>query len=75
MIIEANGKYYTTTLHTDENMLLDNITESQIKQVIEEGTADLTRDGYDIYQLTIRGREIAVIIADDERIITAYPVE
>jgi hypothetical protein len=74
MIIEANGKYYTTTTHTDEKMLEENITDSQIKQVIEQGTPDISPSGNDVYLLKVTGRVIAVIIADDERIITAYEV-
>jgi hypothetical protein len=75
MIIEANGKYYTTTIHAEERMLVKNITESQIKQTIEQGRADLTELGDDIYFLEISGREIAVIIVDDERIKTVFEVE
>jgi hypothetical protein len=75
VIIEANGKFYTTTQHTDEKILMEHITESQIKRVIEEGTSALTIDGYDIYRLTIRGKRLALVIADDERIVTVYLIE
>ena len=75
MIIEAGGKYYTTSQHTDEKMLEEKITEAHIKEAIEQGTADMTAKGDDIYLLKITGRTIAVIIADDERLITVYEVK
>jgi hypothetical protein len=75
MIIEANGKYYTTTQHTDEKMLERDITENQIKQVIEQGTHDLTNKGDNIYLFKVTGRVIAVIIADEERIVSVFIAE
>jgi hypothetical protein len=75
MIINAGGKFYTTTVHADEKMLIWNIDEADVMKVIDEGAVDFTRDGDEIYRLTVQGRDIAVIIVDEERIKTVYVVE
>ena len=75
MIIEAGGKYYTTTQHADERMLEKDITADQIKQVIEQGEVALTVRGDDFYRLKISNREIGVIIGNDERIVTVFIIE
>jgi hypothetical protein len=54
--------------------ILRDILAEQIKQAIENGSLDLTESGDDIYRLEITGRTIAVIITDDERIISVYPI-
>jgi hypothetical protein len=56
MIIEANGKFYTTTLHADERMAVKGIRAEEVKQVIEGGRLDFTEKGDDIYRLDVTGR-------------------
>lgn len=75
MILEANGNYYTTTLHAEEKMLLAKVAPEQIVRVIEEGKMDYTETGEEFYRLKIGGREIGVVIADEERIITIFVIE
>lgn len=74
-IIKVGDTYYVTTLHAEEGMFTDKISEEEIAEVIEDGEFDYTYKGDEIYIKTIGKRRIAVIVVEGtERIRTVYEI-
>lgn len=75
MVIQANGQSYLTTSHAEAKMILLNLSAEDIAYVIENSEFYFTADGDDFYRLELGGREIGVVIIDDERIRTVFVIE
>lgn len=75
MIIEADGKFYQIVGHAEAKMMLANISEVDVIEVIEEGDLEYTDQGDELYLKEVDGRNIGVVIADEERIITVMIVK
>ena len=73
----ANDKLYTLSLHAEEEMAADNLTNEDVIDVLENADAlELSRStGANIYRKQLGQRVIAVIVDDEhDVIVTAYVV-
>jgi hypothetical protein len=75
MIVEANGKFYTTTHHADLRSLELDISIGEIQKVLQLADPIDGENGNTVYKYKLGTRVLVVVIsADDERIVTTFEV-